>query len=143
CEASGMNDSAILNTRYVLITAAKNEEAYIRKTLESVACQTRLPALWLIVSDGSTDQTDEFVREFASRYDFIRLLRLENGSTRSFSSKSFALNAGYDHIKGGQFDFIGFLDADISLPPNYYEELIAKFETQPGLGLAGGTIVEN
>ena len=75
---------------YLLITAARNEEAYIRKTLESVIGQTRLPAIWLIVSDGSTDRTDEFVQEFGSRYDFIRLLRLENGAERSFSSKSFA-----------------------------------------------------
>ena len=136
-----MNDAA--NSRYVLVTAAKNEEAYIRKTLESVVLQTRWPALWLIVSDGSTDRTDELAGEFARRYDFIRLLRLENGSERSFSSKAFALNAGYDELKHLEFDFIGILDGDISLPANYYEELLRQFETRPALGLAGGAIVEN
>ncbi|HEY2384480.1 MAG TPA: glycosyltransferase family A protein [Terriglobia bacterium] len=131
------------NNRYLLITAARNEEAYIRKTLESVVSQTQWPVRWLIVSDGSTDRTDELVLEFALRYDFIQLLHLENGSTRSFSSKAFALNAGYDAIKHLAFDWLGFLDADISLPANYYEVLMTMFNTQPDLGLAGGTIVEN
>src|ERR1700751_5767117 len=105
----------MLNRRYVLITAARNEQAYIQKTLESVATQTRRPAFWLIASNGSTDRTDEFVGAFARKYDFIRLFRIENGNTRSFSSKSFALNTAYDQVKDLDFDCLGFLDADISL----------------------------
>src|SRR5881394_1185634 len=104
-----------MNKEYVLITAARNEEGYIQKTLQSVVAQTHLPKAWIVISDGSTDRTDDFVRDFASRYDFIRPLRLDNGSERSFSSKSFALNAGYEAIRPLDFDFIGILDADISL----------------------------
>jgi glycosyltransferase involved in cell wall biosynthesis len=127
---------------YVLITAARNEESYIRKTLESVASQTRLPKAWIIVSDGSTDRTDEFVSDFAACHKFTQLLRLDNASERSFASKAFALNAAYEHLKDIQFEFVGILDADISLPPDYYAQLIARFGANPCLGLAGAAIVE-
>src|SRR6185503_433440 len=81
---------------YVLITAAKNEEAYIERLLQSVVDQTCLPENWVIVSDGSTDRTDEIVIEWAKVYDFISLVRLNNGGARVFSSQAFACNAGYN-----------------------------------------------
>src|SRR5687768_12017400 len=120
-----------MNKTYVLITAAKNEERYIPNTLQSVVNQTYVPEAWLIISDGSTDQTDELVRQYTSRYDFIHLLRLDNIGDRSFSSKAFALNTAYDNIKHSRFDFVGILDADISLPDYYYEELLMRFEMRP------------
>jgi glycosyltransferase involved in cell wall biosynthesis len=127
---------------YILITAARNEEAYIRNTLKSVVSQTRPPKAWIVVSDGSTDRTDELVRGFASRHDFIRLLRLDNQSERSFSSKAFALNAAYESVRQLEFDFVGILDADISLPVDYYEQLVIRFHANARLGLAGAAIVE-
>src|SRR5262245_44692741 len=107
---------------YILVTAARNEDRYIRKTLQSVVDQTHLPKLWLVVSDGSTDLADRYVQDLAGRYSFIRLVRLDSADERSFSSKSFALNAGDDEIRDIESDFIGILDADISLPPDYYQQ---------------------
>jgi len=127
---------------YVLITAAKNEEAYIPRLLESVVSQTRLPETWVIVSDGSTDRTDELVVEFSRQYDFIRLLKLANQGQRVFSSQAFASNLGYDSIKHSDFDFVGFLDADISFDAGYYKKLLSIFRANPQLGVAGGEIFE-
>ena len=45
--------------RYVLITPAKNEKRFIAKTLDSMVGQTLLPERWVIVDDGSTDNTAE------------------------------------------------------------------------------------
>jgi poly-beta-1,6-N-acetyl-D-glucosamine synthase len=129
--------------RYVLITAARNEGAYIANTLEAVVSATRRPSRWVVVSDGSTDRTDEIVRDFARRHDFIELLRLDRPNARSFSSKAFALNAAYEVIRRIEFDFIGILDGDVSVPPDYYDALIAQFEAYPRMGLAGGVIVED
>jgi biofilm PGA synthesis N-glycosyltransferase PgaC len=131
------------NKSYALITAARNEEAYIGRTLTSVVEQTLLPKVWAIISDGSTDRTDEIAREYAGRYDFIRFTRLDNTAGRAFSNQAIASNAGYNQIKEMQFDFVGFLDADISFAPEYYEELLARFDRNPRLGVAGGQIVEN
>jgi hypothetical protein len=128
---------------YVLITAAKNEEHYIRKTLEAVVAQTHLPKIWVVVSDGSTDRTDEFIKEFAAVHKFIRFIRLDNAGAREFSSQAFASNACYDSIRNEEFDFIGFLDADISFSSSYYEELLSSMEADPRLGVTGGVIVED
>jgi poly-beta-1,6-N-acetyl-D-glucosamine synthase len=127
---------------YVLITAAKNEEAYIERVLQSVVNQTCLPESWVIVSDGSTDRTDDIVREWAKSYEFISLLRLNNGGARVFSSQAFASNAGYDRIKDSAFEFIGFLDADITFDSTYYQKLLNIFAAHPQLGVAGGEIFE-
>ncbi len=127
---------------YVLVTPAKNEEGYIRQVMESVVAQNHVPKAWLIVSDGSTDKTDELVEEFTRQHEFIRFLRLHNQGARAFSSQAFALNAGYETVKQIDCDFIGFLDADVSFNADYYAKLIEKFEANPRLGVAGGEIYE-
>jgi glycosyltransferase involved in cell wall biosynthesis len=130
------------NDSYALITAAKNEKEYISQTLEAVVAQTLLPRVWVIVSDGSTDGTDEIVKRYAADHKFIRLIRRETDSARTFASQAAALNAAYESIKHGDFEFIGCLDADVSFDSTYYEKLIAKFHRDFGLGIASGQIVE-
>lgn len=130
------------NYSYALITAAKNEEGFIERTIKSIVNQTWLPKIWVIVSDGSTDCTDELVMRWSELCRFIRLLRIDNQSARAFSSQAFATNAGYESIKDTEFDFIGFLDADISVEPSYYEALLKTFRANPQLGVAGGEILE-
>src|SRR5690242_19272463 len=102
---------------YVLITAARNEDRFIETTLKAVVAQTKTPAVWVIVSDGSTDRTDEIVPAYASTYTFIRLVHLANGPLRAFSNQAIASNRGYEAIMDREFDFVGFLDADISFAP--------------------------
>jgi poly-beta-1,6-N-acetyl-D-glucosamine synthase len=123
---------------YVLITPARNEEAYIEKTIESVISQTILPKKWVIVSDGSTDRTDEIVSDYVARYDFIQLLRVAGDGNRNFGSKVNAFNAGYKQLEGIDYDFIGIVDADVSFDSDYYENVLARFEQNPKLGIAGG-----
>lgn len=127
---------------YVLVTAAYNEENYIEQTIQSVVAQVVVPTMWVIVSDGSTDRTDEIVRRYATRYSFIRLIRREKDHNRDFASKVFALNVGVNSLPPGKIDFIGHLDADVSLDPRYFCDLLKRFEEDPGLGLAGGRYCE-
>ena len=121
----------------MLVTPAKNEEAFIEKTLASVASQTIRPQRWVVVSDGSTDRTDEIVARYAARHDFIELVRRE-GTTRHFGNKVYAFRAGYERLQGVAYDFVGNLDADIELPPDYYERILHRFAEDDRLGLAGG-----
>jgi biofilm PGA synthesis N-glycosyltransferase PgaC len=127
---------------YVLVTAAYNEEANIGKTIESMVSQTVLPKRWVIVSDGSVDRTDEIVQGYARNHDFIRLLRVARQPGRSFGSKVRALHAGNELLKDVSYGFIGNLDADVSVGPSYFEELIDRLDSRPRLGLAGGFVVE-
>jgi glycosyltransferase involved in cell wall biosynthesis len=127
---------------YVLMTAAYNEEAHIETTIQSVLQQTRLPIVWAIVSDGSTDGTDEIVRRYAEQYDFIRFIRVERSPGHSFRSKVAALRKASPLTADVSFDYIGNLDADTSVGPSYFEELITQFVENPKLGLAGGYVCE-
>jgi glycosyltransferase involved in cell wall biosynthesis len=129
-------------SKYVLVTAAYNEEANIGKTIEAVVSQTSLPKRWIIVSDGSIDRTDEIVQEYSKKYSFIRSLRIARRPGRSFGSKVRAFRAGAALLADITYDFIGNLDADVTLADSYFTELIVHFDRRPSLGVAGGFVVE-
>jgi glycosyltransferase involved in cell wall biosynthesis len=127
---------------YILATAAYNEEANIEKTIQSMLTQNELPQRWVIVSDGSIDRTDEIVQRYAEQHDFIRFLRVTRPPGRSFRTKIMALQAGIQLLADVPFQFIGNLDADVSIGPSYFAELLDKFEANPRLGIAGGFVHE-
>ena len=123
--------------KYVLITPAHNEQAFIEKTLASMVAQTVLPERWVIVDDGSTDHTAETVERYAARYPWIELVRLAQRQDRNFASKAHAVNTGLERAHSFQFEIVGNLDADISFGPDYMEFLMQKFSEDPKLGIAG------
>jgi len=127
---------------YVLVTAARNEEAYIERTIQSVVAQTVLPLRWVIVSDGSTDRTDEIVKRYADRYDYIEYLRLESNAKRDFASQVYGQHAGAERLRSLDYELIGMLDADITVEPDYYERILREFRRDPELGLAGGVLFD-
>jgi len=129
--------------KYVLITPARNEEAFIEETIRSVVAQTVPPARWIIVSDGSTDRTDDIVRQYAAQHGWIELLRMPERRDRQFAAKAHAFNAAYARLKGADYDIIGNLDADITVEPDYFAFLLSKFEANPKLGVAGTPFVED
>jgi glycosyltransferase involved in cell wall biosynthesis len=89
---------------YVLITAARNEEAYIEKTIRSVIAQTFLPKKWVIVSDGSTDRTDEIVKQYADTHEFILLLRQSADQKRNYGAKARALKLACEQLIDLEYD---------------------------------------
>ncbi len=125
---------------YVLVTAAYNEERHIGETLSSVASQTLLPRRWVIVSDGSTDKTDEIIRSWASRHPFIEFVRVEKTEKHNFAAKVHALRRGFARLESVEHDFVGVLDADVSFEPDYFVRLLEHFAREPHLGVAGGSI---
>jgi poly-beta-1,6-N-acetyl-D-glucosamine synthase len=130
------------NPSYVLVTPARNEEAFIRKTIQSVVSQTILPRKWIIVSDGSTDTTEEIVKEYLENYPWMELVSIPDHRERSFAAKVQCFNTGYEKIKESDFDIIGNLDADISFDEDYFEFLVGKFAEDSMLGVAGTPFLE-
>ncbi|HXF52644.1 MAG TPA: glycosyltransferase family 2 protein [Hyphomicrobiaceae bacterium] len=128
---------------YVLITPARNERALIEGTIRSVIVQTLLPTKWVIVSDGSTDGTDELVTQFAGCHPWIELLRMPEHRDRSFAAKATCFNTAFDRLKPTAFDLIANLDADITFEPDYLEFLVGKFAENPKLGVAGTPFIED
>jgi glycosyltransferase involved in cell wall biosynthesis len=122
---------------YVLITPARNEEAFIEKTIESVIHQTVLPVKWVIVDDGSTDKTAEIADTYAKRFPWIKLVRRAQRKDRNFAGKVYAFNDGLALVRSLEYEFVGNLDADISFGPDHFEFLISKMLEDPRLGVAG------
>lgn len=123
--------------RYALITPARNEEALIEKTLESVVRQTHLPSKWIIVDDGSTDKTPEIVCRYLNQHPWIEILRLPAHRSHSFAAKARCFNAGLDQLADFDCDFIANVDADISFDEDFFVFLFEQFAQDPALGVAG------
>jgi poly-beta-1,6-N-acetyl-D-glucosamine synthase len=122
---------------YVLVTPARNEAQFIELTLKSVVAQTFRPTKWVIVSDGSTDGTDDIVNRYTVKHNWIELVRQGERAERHFAGKAAAFKAGYARVKDLRYDVIGNLDADISMDENYFAFLMAKFADNPRLGVGG------
>jgi glycosyltransferase involved in cell wall biosynthesis len=138
--ATGVNVDAVQRgalPSYVLITPARNEEAFIEKTIEAVIHQTVPPAKWVIVDDGSTDKTADIVTRYLSRYPWIEMVQRPRRQERHFAGKVHAFNAGYERVKDLQYEIVGNLDADISFDTDHFEFLLQKFSQDPSLGVAG------
>lgn len=127
---------------YVLVTPARNEAAFIEKTILSVLAQTVLPEKWIIVNDGSTDATGRIVEAYAKNNGLLEHITVSGDASRNFGSKVRAFMTGYDKLAGRHYDFIGNLDGDVSFEPNYFEMIIKEFHDHEKLGLAGGVILD-
>ena len=127
---------------YVLVTAAYNEEKLIEQTIRSIVAQTVRPARWVIVSDGSTDRTDEIVKSYALSDDFIGLCRITEDHPRNFAAQVYAINRGLSQLRDVDYGYLGNFDADITIGPEYFASLLEKFRLDPSLGLAGGAVCE-
>jgi poly-beta-1,6-N-acetyl-D-glucosamine synthase len=126
--------------KYVIITPARNEAAFIEKTIQSIINQTVKPLRWIVVNDGSTDSTAEILAKYKSDYGFIELVNVERLGDRHFGNKVNAFNLGLEKARHIEYEFIGNLDADISLDPDYFEKLLSEFRKDHVLGLAGGMV---
>jgi glycosyltransferase involved in cell wall biosynthesis len=128
--------------RYVLISAAHNEESFIQNTLDSVCAQTLQPERWVVVDDGSTDRTAEIVRAYSNRFAWIELVRRPSHLDRNFAAKVHAFTEGLSRVRGLDYVVLGNLDADVSFKPDYLDFLIRQFVADPALGVAGTPFLE-
>ncbi len=126
-----------MSMKYVLITPARNEAEFIEQTIQSVVAQTVRPAKWIIVSDGSTDGTDEIVAKYAARNPWLELVRTPERRERHFAGKVQAFNAGYARLANIEYDVIASLDADITFNEDYFSFLLGKLAEDESLGLVG------
>jgi len=120
-----------------LVTPARNEAALVESTIQAVIAQTVRPVRWIIVSDGSTDGTDDIVKDYAETYDWVEYLRMPERRERHFGGKAIAFNAAYERLRNVNYDIIGNLDADITIEQDQFALLLEKFQQNPRLGVAG------
>lgn len=125
--------------RYVLITPCRDEAKYARQCLDSVLAQTLPPALWVIVDDGSSDETPEILAEYAARVDWIRIVRREDRGRRAVGPGVIdAFYAGLETVDLEDFDHVCKFDLDLDIPPAYFATLVQWMREDPALGTCSG-----
>ncbi|XAL98732.1 glycosyltransferase [Phycisphaeraceae bacterium D3-23] len=125
--------------RYCLITPCRDEARYARRTLDAVTRQTVPPSLWVIVDDGSTDETPAILAEYARRFDYIRVVRRDDRGGRAVGPGVIeAFYHGYDTIDPAQFDYVCKFDLDLDLPHAYFAALMQRMEENPRIGTCSG-----
>ena len=131
---------------YILVTPSKDEEVNLPKLIQSVAGQTIKPLVWVIVDDGSTDNTPEILKKAKERYEWIQSIRLSvhlrdlSEHYTNICNTGFDFAIQYSKTNNYQYDYIGLLDADMILEQDFYSKTIEKFKKNPKLGIAGGSI---
>jgi poly-beta-1,6-N-acetyl-D-glucosamine synthase len=130
-----------MTINYAIITPAHNEELFIRFTLDSVVSQTIQPVKWVIVDDGSTDNTSAIIQCFAVKFPWITMVKIQGQGVRERGGNVIRVVAEGLKKLEEPHDFIVKLDADVSFHPEYFEKLFEKFYENPKLGIAGGVIL--
>lgn len=123
--------------KYAIVTPVRNEETYVRKTIESVISQTIKPIQWIIVNDGSTDGTKDIIERYIIKFPWIKMINLEDRGFRPGQGSADVFNKGLRYIES-KYDFIVHLDGDVSFSPDYFEKIFEKFSDDPKLGIANG-----
>jgi poly-beta-1,6-N-acetyl-D-glucosamine synthase len=127
---------------YVLVTPVRDEQKTIGLTIASVVAQTHRPREWIIVSDGSTDRTNEIVTNASREHPWIRLSALPLRAGRDFAAVVKNTERGVRSLNCRDYAFLGLLDADVSFQADYFEQLLKRFAASAGLGLAGGVVID-
>lgn len=123
---------------YYVVIPAYNEANFIGLMLQSLAAQTRLPAKAIVVDDSSTDNTYEIAQEIAGQNMWLSVITNKSDALHLPGSKVIrAFQKGLDTLDN-DYDVIVKLDADLILPPNYFEEVLKAFAENPKAGMAGG-----
>jgi exopolysaccharide biosynthesis WecB/TagA/CpsF family protein len=125
--------------RYLLISPCRDEAEYLLRILDSVAAQSVAPALWVVVDDGSTDETPAILRDYATRLPWLRVVRRADRGRRHVGPGVVdAFYAGLEAVRLEDFDYVCKLDMDLELPPRYFELLMERMESNPRIGTTSG-----
>lgn len=135
------------SARILLASPVFNEAEHLEKTARALAAQTLPPALWVVVDDGSQDDTLALARRLAAEIDFMEVIEADGGvgpgaDNLALAREARAFNLGLAHADWRSYDLIGKLDGDVELPPEWLATLVERFAENPALGLAGGRLVE-
>lgn len=122
---------------YIVITPARNEAACIEQTIQAMLHQTALPLRWIIVSDGSTDDTDTIANRYAEHTPWITLMRMPGRAERHFAGKAHAFNTAVSSVHDLAFDAIACMDADVTFAPDYFSFLLDKLAGDAQYGIVG------
>lgn len=139
----GVRASPPRGRRYLLVTPCRNEADHLRTTLDTTLAQSVLPSRWVIVDDGSTDETPRILAEYAAKHDLIRVItRADRGARAVGPGVIEAFYEGLATVSLDDYDYVCKYDADLQMPPRYFERAMERMEAEPHLGNVSGKMQE-
>ena len=128
-------------SRYAVVTPVRNEADHLSLTIRSMAWQTFKPWRWVLVNDGSADETGQLIDAAAKEHPWIQAVhRPDRGFRQAGGGVVESFYDGYRRVATEPWDFVVKLDGDLSFKPDYFERCLARFDADPKLGIGGGTI---
>jgi len=128
-----------LLTKYVVVTPVRDEQEYLPLTIESMIRQTVRPQEWVIVDDGSRDNTGRIIEEAARQHPWIRAVRRKDRGFRKWGAGIIeAFYDGYHALTCTDWEFMAKLDGDLSFEPDYFAHMFDRFGENARLGVGGG-----
>ncbi|MHB1568833.1 MAG: glycosyltransferase family 2 protein [Solirubrobacteraceae bacterium] len=136
-----------MTQRLLVVSPLRNEAAHLELVARAIAAQTRPPDTWVLIDDGSTDETPAIIADLARRFEFVAVTRSSGGPERvrdrlAVAAEAIAFNAALATVPWRDYTHVSKLDGDIELPARYFELLLGSFAADPQLGLAGGVLLE-
>jgi glycosyltransferase involved in cell wall biosynthesis len=126
----------------VIVSPCRDEERTLARTIEAMKRQTLHPLLWIIVDDGSTDQTPEILREAKRELPWLRVVERRDRGKRVLGGG--VIDAFYDGMaaipEGLAYEFVAKMDVDLEFSPRYIERLLEIFAEDPNLAAASGKV---
>jgi len=137
-----------MNRHYILVTAAKNEGKNLPRLIQSIVEQSIRPVVWVIIDDGSIDNTPEILKEAKKKYEWIQSVRLQSKAKdkdigfhlSSVMIEAFNFAIEYCKKNGIDYEYLGNVDGDMILEHKFFEKLLIEFEKDEKLGIAGGGV---
>lgn len=127
--------------RFVVVSPCRNEGQFVRRTLDSVIAQSVRPSKWVIVDDGSTDETPMILAHYAKQHDWITVVTRTNRGRRAVGPGVIdAFYAGLDSVNLDEYEYLCKLDSDLILPTAYFERIIKQMEADPLLANFSGKV---
>lgn len=109
-----------------IVTPTFNQAAYIRETIESVIEQRYSNLEYIVIDDGSTDDTPEILRSYGGRFQWM---------SQSNSGQTSAINRGWRIARG---EILAWLNSDDTLLPGAIQAAVTYLKQNPDIGIVFG-----
>jgi glycosyltransferase involved in cell wall biosynthesis len=126
---------------YAIVTPAYNEAGNLPRLAASLQAQSTKPSSWIVVDDGSSDETLEVMHRLAAEEPWIQTIAAparRAGEVPRGAPVVRAFHLGVAHLERKP-ELIAKVDADVSVGPDYFERLLETFAVDPSLGIASGS----
>lgn len=133
------------NFRHLVVTPSRDEYEFLPELINSILQQTMIPSQWVIVSHNSSQRTKDMLSKISKKYNWISNICVDDSSERKRGGQiARIVNMGLSNADT-EWDFFSKIDADMVLPEDYFERIIAEFRKSERLGIASGYcyLIEN